>query len=627
MSDGKGDAILLGAFRGIGCSLPEDVNSVSELTADHLVVIMSKSLFLISEGDIVTPSKLPPNIASRHRICTDLAEKIKVLGLPVKCGYNQILYPVEASTRSILHWIVNKLPSAADDTGDETLSEEVVWRQRVKNSLVEWQQKPWLLPYCAYGTPSRGVYKTSPFRTGPGVVLARHDMAVLYAWTAKARVPMSHSVLELHAQQLAQEALDENFDDAASAAARRQTEAERTRKALAGAVGGYNAKAGKDGRKLSFTDLVSSIEGSRVGGKKQTRFDLAAEYAEESSKGVISGGVGAGACLAEGEQETADERKKRKDHEAAETRAKEIEDLKRAMVEHAARLEALAAARAAAEAAAEAASATRGTEYGAQTALEQDVRLKNEALAMLPKAAENIAKMEAIILASRNKLAELQRQWDAYNADMQEKLGAGRSATADRQRRSAEMIEQYKELRAKTQELIADKKQKQKMAQALLKELERLPNIDRSMYTARIMDIIGQIQKQDDQIGTLAQDIRDGQKSINTTSNGVARADAVAEEKIFRHASNSTTKPGVKNTGVESYRSLKTLRDTFSTLVETMKSIGRQDKAATEVETKIELEQARISVNNFARIKTDLQKIKSENKAMMAKIQGLRGGA
>jgi hypothetical protein len=627
MSEGKGDAILLGTFRGIGCALPEDVNSVSELTADHLVVIMSKSLFLISEGDIVTPSKLPSNIASRHRICTDLAEKIKVLGLPVKCGYNQILYPVEASTRGILHWIVSKLPSAEDVAGDETLSDDVMWRQRVKKSLSEWQEKPWLLPYCSYGTPSRGVYKTSPFRTGPSVVLGKHDMAALYAWTSKARVPMSHSILELHAQQLTMEARDENFDDAASAASRRQAVAERTRKALAGAASGYNAKARKDGRDLSFTDLVSSIEGSRGGGKKQTRFDLAAEYAEESSKGVVSDGVGSGASQTEGKQETAEERKKRKEHEEAEARAKEIEDLKRAMAEHATRLEALAAARVAVEADAEAASAMRGTEDGAQAALEQDVRLKKEALAMLPKAAENIAKMEAIILASRNKLTELQRQWDAYNAGMQEKLRGGRSATADRQRRSAEMIEQYKDLRVKTQELITDKKQKQKMAQALLKELERLPNIDRSMYTARIMDIIGQIRKQDDQIGSLAQDIRDSQKSINTTSNGVARADAVAEEKIFRHASSTMAKSGVKNVGVESYRSLKTLRDTFSTLVETMKSIGQQDKAATEMETKIELEQARINVNNFKRIKTDLQKIKSENKAMMAKIQGLRGGA
>jgi hypothetical protein len=36
--------------------------------------------------------------------------KVKELGFTGDCGYNQLLYPVEAHTRPLLTWLVQKLP-------------------------------------------------------------------------------------------------------------------------------------------------------------------------------------------------------------------------------------------------------------------------------------------------------------------------------------------------------------------------------------------------------------------------------------------------------------------------------------------------------------------------------------
>lgn len=53
------------------------------------------------------------------------------------------------------------------------------------------------------------------------------------------------------------------------------------------------------------------------------------------------------------------------------------------------------------------------------------------------------------------------------------------------------------------------------------------------MYTYRIMDIIASIAKQNKDISKITADIRDVQKTINMNTNILARADAVAEDKIY----------------------------------------------------------------------------------------------
>jgi hypothetical protein len=78
--------------------------------ADTLVLIVAKALNLISKGEIQVQAVIPQNIASRHRICTDIASKVKSIGSIGFCGYNQLLYPVESQTKALLAWLIQKLP-------------------------------------------------------------------------------------------------------------------------------------------------------------------------------------------------------------------------------------------------------------------------------------------------------------------------------------------------------------------------------------------------------------------------------------------------------------------------------------------------------------------------------------
>ena len=127
MSNQEGDAILFGTLKDAGFNL--EVSKVADITAEILVAILSKCLYLISECDLVAPASLSTNVASRHRVCTDIALKIKQIGCPVKCGYNELLYPAETTTRNLLLWMVQKLPRP-DGDAEEVLTPEALLRRR-----------------------------------------------------------------------------------------------------------------------------------------------------------------------------------------------------------------------------------------------------------------------------------------------------------------------------------------------------------------------------------------------------------------------------------------------------------------------------------------------------------------
>ena len=63
-----------------------------------------------------------------------------------------------------------------------------------------------------------------------------------------------------------------------------------------------------------------------------------------------------------------------------------------------------------------------------------------------------------------------------------------------------------------------------------------------------------------------------------------------------------------------------TLRASFEALIKVVNDIGLQKKLASELENKIEQENARVSSQNYDRIRSDLDKIREENKVLLQKL-------
>jgi hypothetical protein len=65
----------------LACSVfPKEMALVREFTSDEVVCAVSMSVNLITNaaGAAAFPAKLPANVAVRHRLCTALANAVKV---------------------------------------------------------------------------------------------------------------------------------------------------------------------------------------------------------------------------------------------------------------------------------------------------------------------------------------------------------------------------------------------------------------------------------------------------------------------------------------------------------------------------------------------------------------------
>ena len=78
------------------------------------------------------------------------------------------------------------------------------------------------------------------------------------------------------------------------------------------------------------------------------------------------------------------------------------------------------------------------------------------------------------------------------------------------------------------------------------------------------MEIISSISKQNKDITKITNDIREIQKTINTFTNTVQRADAVAEDKVYTAANG----PNREAAMLDAYRHLSALRTNFEGLIE-----------------------------------------------------------
>jgi hypothetical protein len=217
------------------------------------------------------PVALPQNIASRHRICTSIAAKIKELGFLSDCGYNQLLYPVENQTRDLLKWLVEKLPRSEEEGAQEVLGANALMNRRIMQSLKEWKQKPFKLHFCSKGKVLRNVYDTRQFRTIPGLLEKRSkgDAEVktlaIFQRAAERRLPVECSLFEHHALEHVVDAkyalhLEQDFADAAAAAGEDAD-------GLEGASGESKAGDRKGANSLTQTAIRAALLKAVQGGK------------------------------------------------------------------------------------------------------------------------------------------------------------------------------------------------------------------------------------------------------------------------------------------------------------------------------------------------------------------------
>lgn len=587
------------------------------------------------------------------------------MGFLGDCGYNQLLYPVEVQTREILTWIVEKLPRTEEEGAEEVLGANALLNKRITQSLMDWRKKLWKLPFSATGVPPQNVYASRSFRTPQNTLDPKKRTFDLFRECATYKMTVDSSIFERNSFGLVQDSMYEttNLDEfeedgegtASSASGITGSLKNNLRNAISNAA--QKSKISTDaaasgGAPTSLQDLIAGITdtfnasgagaASATKDNRGTRFSHAMEFAQESSAAVgeegadgsgsggstaVGGRKGGGgsssnaaaalaAAAADLTLQDATSRKARQEEEER-RRQQELDELRAEVQVEAESLDAVTRQQGLHAAKVRQFESELSKLHTETDGLEKEIIVKKKTLEMLPSAADNISKLQSICSASSARLMQLAQEWESHRRPLVEQLRDKKGSKARRRARCRGMVDEMKKYREEMASMIQDLKDKQDRSQVLAEEMTKLPkNINRAIYTHRIMDITASIVKQQGSIDKITQDIRDIQKTINLNTNTLTRSDAVAEELIFS-AANDKNDP----TMVDTYRRLKTLRQRFDDLISVVNKIGNQEKTERDLETKIDQERARISSNNFDRIQTDLEAISKENAQLVSQIK------
>lgn len=605
------DIILVALRMALAGGIPERVTSLGALGAGDLMSIVARCVALVdTTGGDALPEALPSGVAAKHRACARTASRLKAMGYKGECGYNELLYPGESSTRPLLTWLVDKLPKDGGDAGPGA-APLGGRRARLGEAVRAWTAKRWRLP-ADRGGFSRG----ARFRT-----FAMDDCPLEYAAPSLLEAAATRAVQEARREAALERDADELLQEGGGRCA-----------PLSGS-GAVDLGWGTLGEMPSLKELLASLErGTETERARLGRLAHAARF--DHGGGDDDAGPGRRVAKASGggdDEPPADdgaasaEAAAKARREAAEARVAALKDELRALGEAykkevgddalidekdaatSAELKELRAALAALK------------DAGAHAEREYTVRRKT--LEMLPESEAAILKLAEICGASARKLVDLAREWEGHRVPLVEKIRASRAELRRRKLKAKAMVDEMKRCRGEMNAMVLDVRDKDDRHRLLEERYAAMPkNVNRALYTYRIMDIIKQIAKQKGEITKIVDDIRSVQKENNKIGATLQRTEALADERVFQEANAGGKDPQL----VAAYRSLSDLRKLFEKTVTVISETGAKEREARDLDSKKKQLKARVSTANLDKILADLGQVKQENAGLVARLRATR---
>ena len=116
---------------------------------------------------------------------------------------------------------------------------------------------------------------------------------------------------------------------------------------------------------------------------------------------------------------------------------------------------------------------------------------------LLPNAASNIRLLQEISQKSAGQLMELAREWENHRAQLLDSYRKLKAQHVNRKGGTADLLAGIKQMRVQMKELDGETSKKDERFKELLEVYRQLPqNINRSVYTNRILEIVKQVKKQ-----------------------------------------------------------------------------------------------------------------------------------
>ncbi|XP_045203989.2 coiled-coil domain-containing protein 22 homolog [Mercenaria mercenaria] len=634
------DNIILHSLRSINCDIDDEVQSLKEFSTEVIVACAVRCIKTIV-GDVDLPNTLPQAMSAKFRMGTTLANHLQELGYRGDVGYQTFLYSSEADIRKIFMFLVDKLPKETVETTEETLGSSVLLQRSIANTLSRQLSSPWVPAYLKQkGITWRGKPPTWQ-REGTCCMFHFHSMHLTSPEGSADLTKKIPKALKSYYQSSLPYITCQTLDhddiipslleaNAADVTAQQEWEAEWNQSGLASRLSQQEYRdrkrqkihkritdqlrqdrqrseaAAGSGMSQDLQQILASISGRGSGAAKTkgSRFTHTEKllFAKDEDKAISEVSVQGPAGQTEEEKQK--------------EREEEVDTLKEELNTLTSRLENLDLEVKKFTASIQQMEEEIANQNRANAEKEDGYKVKKRTLDLLPDAENNIAKLQSVVDSSAQRLINLASQWEKHRAPLIDQFRSLKELSSKTESEAQIKLEEIKEFRKKMKQVQDEARTKEELAKQLNSEYERMTkDVNRSAYTKRIMEIVGNIKKQKMEIDKVLVDTRTVQKEINQLSGKLDRQFTVTDELIFRDAKKDES---VK----KAYRYLAALHESCELLIKTVEETGVIMREIRELEDQTETESNKKVLANLEKITADYQQMKKENDAIVKKIKG-----
>ncbi|CAG0913948.1 unnamed protein product [Notodromas monacha] len=555
------------SLRHSGFEFDASYSSLSQFKVDDAIKSSLHCLHAIGHLKSVSSKEVPQNTAAKFRLCNDISSAVKKLGYDGDLGYQTFLYISHAELRSILLFLLARVPSDGDPVGDGERKSSVM--TQVKAALNKSLTIPWIPWYCRKApnvmkfcpdelhlSRTEGYSATCEKLT----VDKRHLLPTLisaYALCKASRDVERNSAKKLRNQKRVTGLLRQELSDCRIDASR-------------------NIDAFRCPDVVANFDIVSQREASNPAKPEVLREEELLREEEEKSE-------------LRNEIEAVEEslRKIEKEIIKLEGKVKQANDVIL-------------------------------TDRAEMETTKKEYLVKKRAFDFLPDAPKNVEKLIAVNKLAGEKLHEAEQSWNERKLAMTKKIEDLRNDWLKEQESSDVLKDELVALEERVKLLENDTRVKTAQIERIISSTKvRSKEADRSVYTQRILEVVNSIKKQCKGIDKVLEDTRSLQKSINLLEGKLDRSFTSADELVFKDAKKDEMNR-------RAYKSLAAIREGYDMLISTVREIGSMTREIRDLEDQVEEDKAKNVVSNLEGIQRDFAEMRAENAVLKVKLEELK---
>ncbi|XP_077368007.1 coiled-coil domain-containing protein 22 [Festucalex cinctus] len=624
------DKILILALKQVGTELSEEVGSVKDFTSELIVEAVVRCIRLINPGlGSALTTSLPPGMSARFRVGMSLAQACQEIGYKGEIGYQTFLYSSETEIRSLLMFLVEKLPresavASEQPTGKLNIVQQSIaaaikaqlaalWlppscrlplhgeTQRL-GAMHSFHMQPLSLPYCIKDPGRKSVRETKEYQRDflpPVTAQLTHNATVAASLLEQHTAELSAAQEwdnEWNSQGLLSRLTPQDYKARKVTRLRKRIE-EQLRSAAPppteSAFGGLGATS-------DLSDVLRSFRGSASSDRNLTKgshFTHSQKFTFTQETDAAPSPVRRSDGDAHGSQQEELASLQQQFQQLCSDVDRLTTELKHMSVTNAQVLDELK------------------QRERQNKELEEKIQLKKSTIDLLPDAENNVVKLQALVEASAQRVVNLAAQWEKHRAPLIDERRRLKEMCSDQDMESSKKLSEIKLLHDKMRVSTEEAKKKEELYKQLVRELESLPkDVSRAAYTQRILEIVSNIKKQKEEINKILSDTKELQKEINSLTGKLDRTFAVTDELVFKDAK--------KDESVrKSYKYLAALHENCNQLIQTIEDTGTILREIRDLEEQIDTENSNKTVANLEKILEDYKAIRQENSALAAKVK------